>query len=68
MKENRIYVHVLEAEDPLIYVPTGDVDIKSASNFDDGSAVKFTTTNGAILLTLPDIAPGKVDHIIVLEM
>ena len=68
MKGNKIYVHILGAEDPLLYVPTGKAKVKNAKNLDDGSAVRFSKNDEGVLLTLPDIPRGKIDHIIVLEI
>ena len=68
IKDNKIYVHVLNAGDAELYIPTGEARVKNAINFDDGSKVRFNRNNEGVLLTLPDIPAGKMDHIIVLEM
>ncbi len=67
-KGNKTFVHVLEAEENVIYVPMGGQKIKKAYGFDSGEKVKFQKHEEGIILTLPEIDPEKLDEIIVLEI
>ncbi len=67
-RANRIYVHVLEAEDPVVYVPLQGRRIKKASLFDTGTKVAFQKVEDGILLDLPDLDPDSFDTIVVLEL
>jgi Alpha-L-fucosidase len=42
MTQDRIFVHVLEPEDSLIYVPTGGRTIKKVYGFDGGKKIGFS--------------------------
>jgi alpha-L-fucosidase len=68
VKDNKIYVHILDAEDAVIYLPLGGAKVKTASRFDSGTSIPFRRHEEGIILTLPDIDPDVLDTIIVLEI
>jgi alpha-L-fucosidase len=65
-KGDRIYVHILDAQEPYVVLPalTG---VKAAWAFDTHRRVELRPLKGATLLTVPPAAPGTVDRIVVLE-
>jgi alpha-L-fucosidase len=67
VKDNKIYVHVLNPEDQVIYVPLDGKTIKKATGFENGTKISFRKHENGIILTLPDLDPDAVDTIIVLE-
>ena len=66
-KDNKIFVHVLDAEDPVLYLPMAGQKVKKAYGFDNGEIVKFEKQPNGILLSLPEIPQDIYDFIIVLE-
>ena len=67
-KDNRIFIHVLEAEDPILYVPLAGKKVRKAYGFDSREKIGFTKQSGGILLSLPEIREDNMDYIIVLEI
>ncbi|MFC2113364.1 alpha-L-fucosidase [Bacteroidota bacterium] len=67
-KDNKIFVHVLDAEDLVIYVPLNGKTVKKASAYDTGEKIPFSKHEDGIILALPKIDPDKLDTIIVLEI
>ena len=67
MKNNLIYVHVLDPEDNVIFVPLQGKKVKQASTMHEKSKLKFQEYEDGILLSLPEIDPETFDTIIVLE-
>jgi alpha-L-fucosidase len=67
-KGKRIFVHLLEPEDNVVYVPLGGKNIKSARAFEGGEKVPFIRHGDGIILTVPDLDRAKFDNIIVLEL
>jgi alpha-L-fucosidase len=65
-KGDRIYVHILDAQEPYVVLPPL-TDVKAAWAFDTHREVKLKPLEGATLLTVPAAAPGTVDRIVVLE-
>lgn len=60
---DKLYVHILSAEAPVIYVPT-DRKVVSAVAFDDRKPVKFVRhQNGGVSLNLDSI-PDAADYIV----
>jgi alpha-L-fucosidase len=66
-KDDRIFVHVLDAEDPVIYVPMAGQKVRKAYAFESGEKIGFSRLPDGILLSLPDIPQDIIDYIIVLE-
>lgn len=67
VKGNKMYVHLLEAKDKAIYVPTG-MKVKSAKEFSTGKKVAFNPvkTKGVVLVL--DKIPDDIDYIVELEV
>ena len=61
-KGDKLFVHVLEAETPLIVVPT-DKKVTKAVGFIDRNPVKFIKTDNGIVLDLKEM-PKDVDTVI----
>lgn len=66
-KDNLIYVHVLEPEDNVLYVPLGGQKVKKAILFGGKKKLGFEEYGDGILLNLPEINPEQYDTVIVLE-
>ncbi len=67
-KDNKIYVHVMNAQDENILLPKLPGKIKSATYFDDHSKVKYSESPYGTLLTVPLEKRQDVDTILVLEI
>ncbi len=67
MTGDKIFVHVLDAEDPVLFVPMQGISIKKAYTYTGNSKITFTKQHDGILLNLPEIPEDLVDFIIVLE-
>ena len=65
--EERVYVHVLNWDDPMLVMPDPGFRVKRAWYFEDGSEVKTERVKEGLLLRLPDKVEGAPDRIIVLE-
>ncbi len=67
-KENKIYVHVLHWNSPLLAVGPISGKITGARSFPVGPAVQFTQNADGVVLKIPEGKPGEVDRIVVLEL
>lgn len=66
-KGNRLFVHVMTADKPDIFVPV-NLKIKSAREFDSREKLKFSKVkDGGVILHLGQV-PNAIDHIIELEL
>lgn len=65
-KGDRMFIHIMNAEAPIIYIPT-DEKVISAKNFADGSSVKTRKEKKGISLLFDNIPEG-VDHIVELKL
>jgi alpha-L-fucosidase len=65
-KGRRIYVHILDWQEPYLVLPPL-ADVKGAWAFDTHRKVELKPINGATLLTVPPAAAETVDRIVVLE-
>ena len=66
-KDNKVFVHILDAEDPVLYVPIAGQKIAKAYGYDSGEKITFKKQADGILVTLPEIPEDIIDYIIVLE-
>jgi alpha-L-fucosidase len=66
-KDNRVFIHILDAEDPVLYVPMAGQKVSKAYAFDSGEKISFKKQSEGVLLTLPEIPQDVMDYIIVLE-
>lgn len=64
-KGDRLFVHILTPESPVIYVPTA-AKVKNAVTFDGRKPVKFTKADKGVILHL-DETPADIDFIVELE-
>lgn len=67
-KENKIYVHVLDWNAPLLALPPIDGKIASAQRLIDGSKIEVTQNTDGILLRPPAPKADEVDRVIVLTV
>ena len=66
-KDNKVFVHILDAEDPLLYVPMAGQKVSKAYAYDSGEKITFKKQADGIIVTLPEIPEDIIDSIIVLE-
>lgn len=64
---NKIYVHVLDHESSVIFIPYAGNKLKQAKIFHNSKSVKYTQTPEGIILTLPRIA-GVTSPDMVIEL
>ena len=67
-KAGRVYVHVLDWQDPALLVPPLPGKIRSARFLATGRAAEFREQDFGVVLTVPRDAVDPIDTIIVLEM
>jgi alpha-L-fucosidase len=67
-KAGKIYVHVLQWKAPLLALPPVEKTIKSAQEFENGSAVEFKQTSDGVVLKVPSAGKGEVDRVVVLSV
>jgi alpha-L-fucosidase len=65
-KGNRIYVHILDWQDPALLLPRLDKPIESAAMLDTGDKVEVIQADYGTVLKLPASAHDLVDNIVVL--
>jgi alpha-L-fucosidase len=66
-KQNKVYVHVLDAPGPSLALTKPAKVIRAAYLLKDHSAVQFAENDFGLLLRLPPRATDEIDQIIVLE-
>ena len=67
-KGNRMFVHVLDWQDPVLSIARPPKPVRKASLFAGGATVKFTLEKDAVLLRLDPKAIDPLDTIVVLEL
>ena len=67
-KGDRVFVHVLDWQDPVLGVARPPKGVRKASLFAGGAPVKFTLEKDALLLRLDPKALDPLDTIVVLEL
>jgi alpha-L-fucosidase len=67
-KDDKIYVHVLHWDAPLLALPPIAKTISSAHVFLGGSKVEFTQNSNGVVINLPAVTRGEVDRVIVLTV
>jgi alpha-L-fucosidase len=67
-KENKIYVHILDWQDPAILLPRLPRKIVTGHFLKDGSKAQFTEHDLGVLVRIPQSAVDEYDTILVLEM
>ncbi|MGN0213917.1 MAG: alpha-L-fucosidase [Muribaculaceae bacterium] len=63
IKDNKLYVHILDLKDSELYLPLTE-RIASAKLFSDGTPVKYTVTKQGIVLNIGEISADEIDHIV----
>ncbi|MGE5325895.1 MAG: alpha-L-fucosidase [Deltaproteobacteria bacterium] len=66
-KDNKIYVHILDWQDPALLLPKLDAKIASAYMLGSKEAVEFIPADYGTVLKLPPSARDPIDDIVVLE-
>jgi alpha-L-fucosidase len=67
-KRDKIYVHVLTWNAPLLALPPAQKTISTAQLLVNGSPVEFTQSASGIVLKVPDAAKNEVDRVVVLTL
>jgi alpha-L-fucosidase len=65
---SKVYVHVLDWNQPVLALEELPGPIRSARMLRDGSNVEFSTVKGGLVLKMPEAQPDEVDRVIVLEL
>jgi alpha-L-fucosidase len=66
-KKDKVYVHVLHWNSPLLALPPLGKTVKSAHSLIDNAAVTVTQNADGVVLKLPATTKGEVDRVVVLE-
>jgi alpha-L-fucosidase len=66
-KKDKVYVHVLHWNAPLLALPPLQKTVKSAHSLTDNSAVTVTQNAEGIVLKLPAATQGEIDRVVVLD-
>jgi alpha-L-fucosidase len=67
-KSDKVYVHVLKWNAPLLALPPIPRTIKAAQLLSPGSGVEFTQTSSGVVLKLPAAAADEVDRVIIFTL
>jgi alpha-L-fucosidase len=67
-KGDKVYVHVLSWNAPLLALPPIPRAIRAAHLLADGSAIEFTQSGNGVVLKVEPAARGDVDRIVVLTL
>jgi len=67
-KENKIYVHVLNWNAPLLALPPIAARIASAQSLLDHAAAEFTQSANGVILKVPAAQAEESDRVIVLTL
>jgi alpha-L-fucosidase len=67
-KSDKVYLHVLHWEAPLLAIPPIQKRITGARELINGSAVEFKQADDGVVLKVPTAAKGEVDRVIVLTL
>lgn len=67
MKGNKLYVHILNLEDNVLYLPLTNHKVKKAVLFKDKTPVKFSQDKEGVILKL-GVVPTDVDHVVELTL
>jgi alpha-L-fucosidase len=67
-KGDKIFVHVLHWDAPMLALPPIEKSITAAHEFLSGSKVEFTQNGSGVVLKLPAAAKSVVDRVVVLTI
>ena len=65
-KADKVFVHVLRWDAPLLALPPFEQKITGAQNLVSGAKVQFTQDKDGVVLRIPPAAKGEVDRVVVL--
>lgn len=63
-KGNRVFVHILDASEPVIEIPELPGQVQAARLFDSGTSVRFEMADRSLRLSLPPADSRPVDLIV----
>ena len=66
-KKDKLYVHILDWKDKVLFLPVTDVVIKKAFVFKDKSKLSFIQNKQGVILQLPEL-PSEIDYIVELQL
>ena len=66
-KGNRLFVHILDYQDKVLFLPLEDKKIKRAFTFADKQPVTYKQVKGGIVLQLNEV-PTETDKVIELQL
>ena len=67
-KNNKIYVHILHWNAPLLALGPMSTKITAARSFPNGPAVEFTQNKDGVILKVPAAKTDEVDRVVVLDV
>ena len=67
-KGDKIYVHILQWNAPLLALPPIQKSIRGAHEFRSGAPVEFKQNDDGVVLKIPNVNRGEVDRVIVLSL
>jgi len=67
-KENKIYVHILDWQDPALPLPRLPAAVRAAYTLNDHTKVDVSTSERGAMLTVPAHAASDFDTVVVLEL
>lgn len=63
MKGSRLFVHILDLQDKVLFLPMVDKKVKSARVFIDNKLVKFIQNKEGVVLSLEKV-PQEIDYVV----
>ena len=63
IKGDKLYVHILDLEDNVLFLPLKDAKVKTAVDYQTGKRIKFTQDKDGVVLKLGQV-PTAIDHIV----
>ena len=66
-KSGRLFVHILDLQDKALFVPTGQLKVRSAVDFATRKTVKMQKCQGGVMLYL-DAVPTEIDKVVELKL
>lgn len=68
LKENMVYLHLLDLDDETLQIPQFERKLKSVRFFRDDSPVEFSANNGKVTLNIPFEKRKPLETILVFEL
>ncbi len=67
-KGDKVYVHILDLKDEVVFLPGFNEKLSSAVVFDDGSKLKFSQNDLGTLITVPFSKRNDIDTVVELTL